>query len=43
MKSMTVPPPNTLYVRAADYTLLQDGEEQYAHELATAFSGPPGE
>ena len=43
MKSMTVPPPNTLYVRAADYTLLQDGEEQYAHELATAFSGRPAD
>ncbi|NII26607.1 PepSY domain-containing protein [Pseudoflavitalea sp. X16] len=39
MKSMNVPPPNTLYIQAADYTVLPSGEQQYARYLATTFSG----
>lgn len=39
MKSMSVPPPNTLYLRATDYTVLPSGEEQYARYLASGFSG----
>ncbi|WP_315814724.1 hypothetical protein [Paraflavitalea speifideaquila] len=38
MKSMRVPPPNTLYVRMTDYTLLPSGEEKYARYLAARFS-----
>lgn len=43
MKSMTVPPPSTVYVAAADYTVLKEGEQQYARALATRFSGRPAD
>lgn len=39
MKSMSVPPPNTLYLQAVDYTVLPSGEQEYARYLATTFSG----
>jgi hypothetical protein len=39
MKSMSVPPPNTLYISTTGYKLLGGGEEQYAHYLASLFSG----
>lgn len=38
MKSMSVPAPNTLYVKATDYRVLPSGEQQYARYLATQFS-----
>jgi hypothetical protein len=38
MKSMQVPPPNTLYVSTGDYQLLPSGEEHYARYLASLFS-----
>jgi hypothetical protein len=39
MKSMSVPPPNTLYVGINDYAVLPSGEERYANYLASLFSG----
>lgn len=38
MKSMQVPPPNTLYISQADYRVLKDGEKQYAQYIASQFS-----
>ncbi len=43
MKSMSVPPPSTLYVRTSDYTLLHNGEVLYAQSLATRFTGRPAD
>lgn len=43
MKSMRVPPPSTLYVSTADYTVLKEGEQQYAQSLATLFTGRPAD
>ena len=38
MKSQTVPPPTTLYVKTSDYSVLPDGEKKYANYLATQIS-----
>lgn len=43
MKSRPGPLPNTLYIRANDYSVLPAGEEQYARYLATRFSGRPAD
>jgi hypothetical protein len=42
MKSMSVPPPTTLYVGVMDYAVLPSGEERYARWLASSFSERPG-
>jgi len=34
MKEMTVPPPTVVYVNTTDFSILKDGEKQYAHFLA---------
>jgi PepSY-associated TM region len=39
MKDKQVPPPNGTYVKAADYSILPDGEKEYAQYLAGLFSG----
>ena len=38
MKDKQVPPPNGTYIKAADYSVLIDGERKYAHYLAGLFS-----
>lgn len=38
MKSQTVPPPTTIYVKTTDYTVLPDGEKKYANYLASQLS-----
>jgi hypothetical protein len=38
MKSQTVPPPSTVYVKASDYSVLLNGEERYANYLASQIS-----
>lgn len=41
MRDMQVRPPEVVYVGAADYHVLADGEARYARYLATQFSGHP--
>lgn len=43
IKSMSVPPPTTLYVGFRDYAVLPSGEEQYARCLASLFSTKPAD
>jgi len=41
MKTMAVSPVKRLYVKAGNYSVLQNGEEQYASALAASFNHQP--